>query len=252
MRILRQISTAAIVLAACMASSTGDATAAIKTINWLNMPPTPFGGSVPSGSVFNVPSIGNVTLTYTLGANITDNRLQSVGFVAGSIVSGPDTYQWTNHEHFATILNSGPDPLVPVLSTITYTFQSQLSAGVVYVGAIGLGATTSFGGGASTTTVNQNGTFLGDFAGPGGFGPTQFTPGAGTFSMQNSLTGPGGADPHWNTQLGIVRIDDPVTSITVQQNGIRGDGIGVNIGFIPEGITPAHSSTWGRMKSLYR
>jgi hypothetical protein len=252
MKTLRHISTAALVMTVCLAAWSSIAGAAIKTIDWLNMPPTPFGGSVPSGSVFVVAGIGNVTLTYTMGANVSDGRGAGNSFLAGSVVSGPDTYQWTDFESFTTILNSGPDPIVPVMSTITYTFTSQLTAGTVYIGALGLGATTSFGGGASTTTVNQNGTFLGDYAGSGGFGATQYTGGAGTFQMQNSVTAPGGLDPNWNTQLGVVRIDDPVTSITVFQNGIRGDGIGVNIGFIPDETVPTHTSTWGRMKTLYR
>ena len=49
--------------------------------------------------------------------------------------------------------------------------------------------------------------------------------------MQNSLTGPGGVDPHWNTELGVVRINDAVSSITVDFSQISGDGAGVNIGY---------------------
>ncbi|HTR97707.1 MAG TPA: hypothetical protein VMH61_07365, partial [Candidatus Acidoferrales bacterium] len=122
----------------------------------------------------------------------------------------------------------------------------------VFVGAGGLGATTSFGGGASTTTVNQNGTFLGDFDSGEGFGASQFTPGAGTFTLMNSTTGPGGIDPWWNTQLAVVRIDDPVASITVVQSELRGDGIGVNVGFAVDRATPGKTTTWGSIKALYR
>ena len=57
--------------------------------------------------------------------------------------------------------------------------------------------------------------------------------------MQNSLTGLGGQDPWWNTPLGVVRIDDPISSLTINFSQIRGDGIGVNIAAIPEPATAA-------------
>ena len=100
---------------------------------------------------------------------------------------------------------------------------------MVYVGASGMGRRRALG--ATVVTVNQNGTFLGDWSGGGNYGPTQLTGGAGVFQMQNSLTGPGGQDPWWNTPLGVVRIDDAISSLTVNFSQIRGDGIGFNIGF---------------------
>ena len=236
-----------------IAAGAGTSMAATFTIDWLNMAPTPFGSSVPNNSIFFLPGVGNVTVTYSIPATFTDSRLQNACLQNGSVVLGPDTYSWTSHELFATVLNSGPDPLVPVQWTITYTFPSTLAAGSVYVGIAGLGATTSFGGGASTATVNQNGTFLGDWSGGcGPWGPTQYTGGAGTFQMQNSVTAAGGLDPNWNTPLGVVRIDDPVSSVTLIFNQLRGDGVGGNIGYVDTHPTPTVAPTWGRLKSLYR
>jgi hypothetical protein len=226
-------------------------TASAVTIDWLNMPPTPFGSSVPSGSVFFVPGIGNVTVTYSIPSTFTDSRLGGGVLQSGNLLSG--AYSWTNYESFANILNTGPDPLVPVQWTITYTFPSTLPVGSVFVGVAGLGATTSFGGGATTATVNQNGAFLGDWTGGGGpWGPTLFTPGTGVFQMMNSLTAPGGQDPNWNTPLGVVLITDPVSSVTVIFSAIRGDGVGVNIGFDKSHLTPAKAANWGRLKALYK
>lgn len=214
-----------------LTSAGHDARATTDTIRWLKMAPTPFGSSVPNNSVFNVPGVGNVTVTYSLPGVMTNTR-QSGGVLAnGNVTNGGNTYSWASHEQFSTIFTVGPDPLVPLPWTITYTFQNKIPCGALYLGVAGLGKTQSFGGGKSTASVNQSGTFLGDWTGGGTFGPTQFSGGSGSFSMENSLTGPGGLDPWWNTPLGVVRIDDDVTSLTVNCSQIRGDGIGVNIGF---------------------
>lgn len=224
--------------------------AAAYSITWLDMSPTAINAPVPNGSVFFVPGVGNVTVTYSIPAHWTHGRNQNPLYTVGNVVSGPDTYSWSNYEHFGTIFT--PGELGPETATITYTFAGTLPAGSVFVGTIGLGATTSFGGGASITTVNQNGTFLGDYIGDVTAGASQFTGGAGTFSVQNSVTNAGGANPWWNTQLGVVRIDDAVSSITVLQSQIRGDGIGVNIGFEPHGIVADEAATWGGVKVLYK
>lgn len=218
-------------------------------ITWLNMSPTAINSPIPNNSAFNVPGIGNVIVSYSIPGNWTQARGQNPVFTAGNVVSGPNTYAWTNYEDFATIFTDGD--LGPQCGTVTYIFPSLLPAGTVFVGTIGLGATTSFGGGTSTTTVNQNGTFLGDYVPVAGFGPTQFTGGPGTFTCQNSLTGAGGADPWWNTYLGVVRIDDAVQSIVVHQCQLRGDGIGVNVGFLATDL-PVQGSSWTRIKGLYR
>ena len=224
--------------ALALAFAASNASASLYTINWLNMGPTPFGSSVPNNSVFNLPGVGNVTVSYSIPAYFTDGRVQNPLLLNGNVVNGPDTYSWTGHELFGTNFTAGPDPLVPVPWSITYTFSNTLPAGMIYLGVAGLGQTTSYGGGASTATVYQNGTFLGDWTAGGTYGPTQFTPG-NPFQMQNSLTGAGGYDPWWNSALGVVKINDPISSLTVNFSQIRGDGIGVNIGAVPEPATLA-------------
>jgi hypothetical protein len=209
------------------------ASASLYTIDWLNMAPTPFGSSVPNNSVFFLPNVGNVTVTYSLPATFSDARFTNPLLTNGNVVSGPDTYSWTSHELFGATNLASTNPIVGVPWRITYTFPGTQAPGKIYLGVSGLGQTTSFGGGASTATVYQNGTFLGDWTGGGNYGPTQFTPGP-PFQVQNSLTGAGGADPWWNSALGVVRIDDPISSLTVDFSQISGDGVGVTIGAIPE------------------
>ncbi len=219
----------------------GMASAALTTITWLDMSPTPFNSPVPNNSNYFVPGIGNVNVTYSIPSDFVHGRITNPTLQNGSITSGPNTWNWGAHEQLAATLASGPNPLVPVAWSVTYTFPAQ-AAGDVYVGISGLGATTSFGGGTSTATVNQNGTFVGDWISGNNWGATQFTPGAGTFSMQNSVTGLGGADPHWNTELGVVRIDDSLSSLTIHYSTLRGDGVGGNIGFVP---APASAMVMG-------
>jgi len=218
------------------------------TITWLTMAPTAIGAAPPNNSVCFVPGIGNVTVTYSIPANFTIARQAGAGFTVGSI----GTTNWSNFEDFSTIFTDGPDPLVPLTWSITYTFPTTLGANTVFIGSIGLGQTSSFGGGASIYTVNHNGAFLGDYTDGGPWGPTQFTSSAGTFSVQNSVTGSGGLNHWWNTPLGVVRILDPVNSVTVNCSQIRGDGIAVGIGFDIQLATPTNSTTWGRLKRLYR
>lgn len=228
----------------------GPVAAATIPITWLDMSPTAVGSPVPSGSIIYVAGIGNITVTHSIPAHWSHTRAVLPPYVAGNVVSGPDTYPWINYEMFSTIFTAGE--LGPETATITYTFPTQLPAGYVFVGAVGLGATTSFGGGISTTTVNQNGTYLGEFVGDATAGATQFLGGAGTFTLQNSVTGAGGANPWWNTNLGVVRIDDALTSLTVIQSGLRGDGIAFNIGFARESVVQNETSSWSGIKSLYR
>lgn len=236
-----------------VAALAGTARSAAVNITWLDMSPVPLNTTVPSGSVFNVPGIGNVTVTYSMPSVYTNSRTQNACLQNGALFVGLDSWSWTAHELFAAIFTDGPDPLVPVSYTITYTLPAAMPAGSVYLGFAGFGSTTSFGGGSSIGTVNQNGTFLGDWSGGcGPWGPTQFTSGAGTFQLKNSLTGSGGLDPWWNTPLGVVRIDDPVSSVTATMSQIRGDGVGLNIGFDVHHATPTSGTSWGRLKSLYR
>lgn len=211
--------------------------AANYTVDWLQMAPTPFGSSVPNNSVYNLPGVGNVTITYSLPTSFTNARFQD-GFIQnGNVSSGGDNYAWTSQEVFGTTNLATSNPVVGTPWRITYTFPGVQPAGSILLGTSGFGQTTSLGGGASTATVNQNGTFLGDWSGAGNYGPTQFTPGL-PFQMQNSVTGPGGQDPWWNSAFGVVRIDDPISSLTIEFSQISGDGLGVNIGHVvPEPAT---------------
>ncbi len=232
MRSLKKLIAPTFALAA-LAGLASNAVATNYPITWLNMAPTPFGSAVPNSSVFFMPGVGNVTVTYSLPAVMTQTRLQNAFITSGNVTSGSDNFSWTNFESFATIFTAGGNPLVPEVWRVTYTFPSTMPAGSIYLGTSGLGQTTSFGGGASIVSVNNNGTFLGDWSGAGGpWGPTQFTAGP-PFQLKNSVNGAGGADPWWNTPLGVVRIDDSTNSVTVNVSQIRGDGIGVNIGFSP-------------------
>lgn len=224
---------------AVFAAATSAALASNYTVNWLDMSPTPYGSSITNGGSYNLPGYGPVTVTYSLPTTFTHNRSTNGDFLNGSVTSGPDTWSWNHYEYFAAILNTGPDPLVPVQWRVTYHFPTPVPAGQIALGVVGLGQTTSFGGGASIASVTQNGTFLGDFANAGNYGPTQFNPGV-PFSMQNSLNGPGGIDPWWNTPLGVVRIDDPLNMLVVDMSTIRGDGVGLNIGYIVP--TPASAT----------
>lgn len=198
------------------------------TINWMNQAPTAFGSSIPNNSVFNLPGVGPVTVTYNIPSSFLDARFTNPAFQNESVTNGPDTYAWGAHELFsATNLGN-----VTATWDITYTFTNTIAPGTIYLGISGLGATTNPGGGYTTATVQQNGNFIGDVNSFGQYGATQFTSGGGMFSMQNSVIGPGGQDPHWNTQLGVVEIADPVSSITVYFSQLPGDGIGVNIGSV--------------------
>lgn len=209
--------------------ATSSASAALYPLTWLDMSPTAMGSSVPNNSVFNMPGVGNVTLSYSFSGTFVDNRGTNPLFQNGSVTSGSDTYSWGPHETFgATNLGNSAGTW-----SITYTFTNPQPAGAIYLGVMGLGRTSSFGGGMTTATVQQNGTFLGDWSGGGNYGATQFTGGPGTFQMNNSVTGAGGADPWWNSQLGVVRIDDPISSLTVNISQLGGDGIGLNIAAVP-------------------
>jgi hypothetical protein len=212
----------------------GASVASAVTIDWLNMAPTPFGSSVPNNSVYNLPGVGNVTVTYSIPNALPNSRIQNALLQNGSVTGA----SWTAHEMFGVTSLAPNPPFVAAPWTVTYTFPGTVAAGSLYVGVAGLGRTSSFGGGMSTATVIQNGLYLGDWTGGGNYGATQYIVGAGTFTMQNSVTGLGGADPWWNSALGVVQILDPVSSLTFLVNQLPGDGLGVNIGHVvPEPAT---------------
>lgn len=245
--LLRPLAASAVALAAQSAS------ASTFTIDWLDMSPTVLGTSVPNNSNYFLAGIGNVNVSYNIPAAYFNARTTNASLQNGSVTNGPNTYSWAGHETFAATANATS------LSSswdITFTFSSTVSAGQLYLGIVGLGATTQspFGAGASVATVLQNGTFIGDYAGSpaNNWGPTQFNGGPGIFTMQNSLAAPGGIDPHWNSQLGIVRIDDAVSSITVRFNQLTGDGVGVNIGVVPAPSAAALIGLGGLMAARRR
>jgi MYXO-CTERM domain-containing protein len=206
------------------------APAAAATINWLDMSPTTVNTltPVPNASVFTIPGYGGtVTMTYNMPGAMSSGRGSLAGWQTGS--AGPHT--WTNHEYFGAI-NYNPGTVNDAWD-VTYSFSVAVPAGSLFVGTSGLGKTTNDGGRTTLVTVLQNGTFLGDWTGGGPFGASLFTGGAGVFTMENTVTGAGGADPWWNTHLGVVEItDNNLTSITLRVSQIQGDGIGVNIGMI--------------------
>lgn len=211
--------------------------AANFTINWLNMAPTPFGSSVPNNSVFNLPGVGPVTVSYSIPSSFSHVRQSVPQLQNGNVTAGPDNYSWGAQELFGAT-NNGP-VLVPLQTTqwtITYTFAGAIPANTIYVGAMGIGRTNAPQAGDSLVTVNQNGTFLGDWSGGGNWGATLYTGGAGTFNMTNSQVNAGGQDPWWNSQLGVVQINDVVSSITIIVDQLPGDGLGVNIGSV---VVPA-------------
>ena len=200
---------------------------AAQTINWLSMSPVAFGGTVPNNSNYNLPGVGLVNITYTLPAVFTQSRFTFVPYANGNVSAG--AYNWTAYE-FVGVVNSFSANTAAEWR-ITYTFPSPQAGSTIYVGISGLGRRSENGGMMTVARVNQNGTFLGDWVSGGNYGPSQFNGGSGFFTMNNALTGPGGVDPWWNSELGVVRINDAVSSLTVIFNQLPGDGVGVNIGF---------------------
>lgn len=235
-----------------LALAATNASASTYNITWLQLAPTPFGSAPPFSSSYNLPGIGTVGVSYTPHSDFAEGRLQVPALATGSVPYGGDTYNWTNQETLART-NWGFSGVLNSSWQVTYTFPSTVPAGKIILGVQGLGRRDPNPGELasdciSTAIVQQNGTYFGDFTGALNVGPTLFTPAAGTFSMTNSLTGPGGADPWWNTGLALVRIDDALNSLTVRFNQTAGDGVGVNIGVIPE---PASAALLGIGAALY-
>jgi hypothetical protein len=222
--------------------SASGALASNYTIDWMNMTPTPFGSPPPLVSSYTLPGIGVVQMTYTAHSDFVDARHQIPQLTAGSLNYSGDNYAWTDFEMLART-NWGFSGVVNSSWSVTYTFPGTVPAGSLYLGVMGLGRRDPLPGesvldATTVATVLQNGTHYGDFTGALNVGPTQFTPSAGMFQMQNSLTGPGGADPWWNTGMAVVEINDAVNALTVHFDQTSGDGVGVNIGvLVPEPCT---------------
>lgn len=222
-----------------IAFAAGTASAASFNVNWMSLAPTPFGSPPPFVGNYNLPGIGTVQMTYTADPDFAEARLQVPALATGSVTFGPDTYSWTNQETLART-NWAYSGVLNTAWFVTYTFPGTVPAGQLILGVQGLGRRDANPGEnpadcITTAFVPQSGTYLGDWTGALNVGPTQFSGGVGNFSMVNSLSGPGGADPWWNTGLALVRIDDPVSSLTVRVSQTGGDGVGVNIGsIVPE------------------
>ncbi|HRX83425.1 MAG TPA: PEP-CTERM sorting domain-containing protein [Phycisphaerae bacterium] len=227
-----------------IALAAANASANTYNIDWMSLAPTPFGSAPPFVSSYNLAGIGTVNMTYSANSDFVEARLQVPQLAAGSVSYAGDSYAWTNQETLART-NWGFSGIINSSWFVTYTFPGTVPASKLVLGVQGLGRRDPNPGEttADATTeaiVLQNGTHFGDFTGALNVGPTQYTPGAGMFSMINSLSGPGGADPWWNTGLAVVRIDDAVNALTVRIDQTSGDGIGVNIGVItPEPATAA-------------
>jgi hypothetical protein len=203
------------------------------TVQWMDMSPNPADSAtrVPSGSVFSLPGLGNVTMTYSMPAILTSGRGINAPYSNGSASS----VSWGTWEYLATY-RAAHSPLDDVW-TITYTFDNPVPANTLYVGAFGLGSTTNEGGRISSVTGDHNATFLGDYRPAGSTaGATFFSGGAGSFFMKNSQINAGGANPWWNSDLGVAQITDGgFTSLSLTINQVSGDGFGFNIGSaIPE------------------
>lgn len=220
-----------LVSAVGIASLAGSAQAVNYSLNWLDHSPVPFGSPVPNNSIYFLPGVGNVVISYSMPVTYVQARGQNALLQNGNVTFGADNFAWANHETFGAT-SFAPIPPISTSWNITYTFPGVQPAGSIILGVMGFGQTTSFGGGASSATVLQNGQFLGDWVSGGNYGATQYSGGAGVFSMQNSQNGAGGADPWWNSELGLVRIMDPISSLTVRFQQLSGDGLGLNIASI--------------------
>lgn len=203
-----------------------------QPVTWMQMTPTAFGGTPPSGSTYSLPGVGPVTMTYTADPNLTTTRGDQTATFGGGTAG---TYSWGAVEQFGRT-HVNPTPLT-VAWSVTYTFSGTIPAQSLVLGVAGLGRRDAVPGGTpgavSDVTVNQNGTYAGEFFGTGGpFGANLYTGSLGQFKLENSVTGIGGANPHWNTAWGVVRIDDAISSLTVHVVQTAGDGLGMNIGVI--------------------
>lgn len=223
--------------AAIAAAAAFPATAATIPLTWLDMAPVPINTPVPNNTAYNMPGLGPVTITYSIPSFINHVHGTNAVFQNGNVVSGPDTYTWGAHQYFGATnfgtSNADGTPSTGAPWRITYTFPSTVAANQIYLGIGGLGRTTNLGGIESTATVNQNGTFLGDFISGQNWGATDFIPGAGTFTLRNTQIGAGGADPWWNTEMALIQINDSLNSLTVDFWNIPGDGLFVNIAYVP-------------------
>ena len=203
----------------------------------MQMPPTAFGSTLPMNNTFNLPGVGNVQMSYTpaygTSGNYTALRSQIAPFTSGSVNHTGDTFSWTDLEFLTRTHNTPPGAAVPW--SVTYTFtDGPVTAGTLALGVMGLGRLDLvYPGYITTASVTNNGTYLGEYGVSPSYGSNQFTGFSGSFSLQNALPGdltPG--SPAFNSALAVVRLEDSISSLTVNFSQIGGDGTGLDIGFI--------------------
>lgn len=216
-----------------MVASVSPSHAAIYPLNWMSYAPVPIGSSIPNNSNYLLPGVGLVNVTYSFTGTFSNARLTGPASLNnGNIAYSGDNYTWGTYESFSAVnLTTGGPFGLPW--SITFTFPSTLPAGSIALGVAGLGRTLNGGGQMTTATVLQSGTYLGEWEIGNTFGSNVFSGGTGSFSLHNSQIGAGGSNPWWNTKLAVVRIDDPISSLTVLFSQLRGDGTNLNIAFIP-------------------
>ncbi len=229
------------ITASTVLALSGTASATNYGITWMSLAPTPFGSPPPFNGNYSLPGIGAVNMTYTPNSDMSEARFQSSILDNGNTSYGGNTSSWGSFESLART-NWAYSGNIITSWTVTFTFSGTVPGGKLALGVSGLGRRDPRPGEnpldcISVATCNQNGTFLGDWVN-GSYGATLFTGGAGTFNMMNSVTGPNGQDPWWNTYLSATRIDDAVSSLTVHIDQTAGDGLSLNIGV----LTPAPGS----------
>ena len=215
-----------LLLSALVLLSAAAARAANYNIDWLDMSATAVAGTVASpSSIYALPGYGNVQITYdSVGLNWT--RTHAASQQNGSVVSGADQYNWTSKDSFDAVNFAANGTHQDYIVTFTL-LDGPIAAGELVLGTAGLGQTAL--GGPTRVRVLQNGTFLGDYDLGPSFGPTAFTAGGG-FTLTNSLSEP--TPGFFNTDVGVTRIDDSISSLSLYVRHIGQDGIGFTIGRI--------------------
>jgi hypothetical protein len=233
---MRRLVLAAVALASWSFGSSA-VSASSYAVDWLDMSSLPVAGVVNDGTIYPLPGYGNVRVSYTsglfpVGPNPNWTR---VAQGAGSVNHLGDNYAWTGAD-FAVAVNGFSGSPVKAY-TFTFEFLSGPTvAGEILLGVFGLGRNDSEAGSSITTVIGAyNTTFLGDHDLGANFGPTQYSnPVAGVFQLQNSVPQPGAG--FFNTDFGVVRMDESLTTLTFRVNHIDEDGIGFTVGraIVPE------------------
>lgn len=103
----------------------------------------------------------------------------------------------------------------------------------------GLGGKTSQG--RTLLDVAHAGTFLGDFDLPTVTAPTDFVDGGGSFTLRNSVTE--STTGFFNTDFGVVRIDDSVSQLVLSIYHVSEDGVAITVGLTSAASEVPEAST---------